>query len=155
MDSKGNIHSSTTCSYTQSAGMENSFIVKKERKGSQLVRTVSVLSKAHILLQKGSKPPSCGTLSKTFYTPSILVESVNTLHLPIHHHTCWFGLIYTGTKCLYTEAMQQLRNILHETEKNFGHCFQPSVRALIATSWCALHWHWFPLLCTPQHSPFF
>ena len=58
-------------------GMENSFIVKKECKGSQLVRTVSVLSKAHFLLQKGSKPPSCGTLSKTFYTPSILVESVN------------------------------------------------------------------------------
>ena len=40
-------------------GMENSFTVKKERKGSQLVRTVSVLSKAHFLLQKDSKPPSC------------------------------------------------------------------------------------------------
>jgi len=33
--------------------------------------------RVHFLLQKGSKPPSGGTLSKTFYTPSIFVESVN------------------------------------------------------------------------------
>ena len=40
-------------------GMENSFTVKKERQGSQLVTTVSVLSKAHFLLQKDRKPQSC------------------------------------------------------------------------------------------------